>query len=94
MATHFSLKVRGLYLKRPASRSLDGATASAAAGGHLPNEVVELGVADFAVDLLPLLAQGVEHLAASQGDAVAPPAAQPLKAAKMSVAGGTSLQSS
>ena len=72
MATHFSLKVRGLYLKRPASRSLDGATASAAAGGHLPNEVVELGVADFAVDLLPLLAQGVEHLAASQGDAVAP----------------------
>ena len=93
MATHFSLKVRGLYLKRPASRSLDGATASAAAGGHLPNEVVELGVADFALDLLPLLAQGVEHLAASQGDAVCP-AAQPLKAAKMSVAGGTSLQSS
>ena len=72
MATHLFLRVRGLYLKRPAPRSLLDATASAAAGGHLPNEVVELGVADFAGDHLPLLAQGVEHLAASQRDAVAP----------------------
>ena len=37
-----------------------------------PNEVVELNVADFAVDHLPLLAQGIDDFAASQGDAVAP----------------------
>ena len=33
---------------------------------------MELNVADFAVDHLPLLAQGIDDFAASQGDAVAP----------------------
>ena len=70
MATHPFLKVRGLHLKRPASLRLLGATASAAAGGHLPNEVVEVGV-DFASDRLPFLAQGVDHLAASEHHVVA-----------------------
>ena len=69
MATHPFLKARGLHLKRSASLRLLAARALAA--GRLPNEEVGLGVADSAVSLEPILAPGIEDLAASERHAVA-----------------------